>query len=376
MMTEPLKYLVISDVHLGGRTTTATEILAHLTAYFEDFRSTGRFVDLDLIFIAGDLFDDTIEFASDVLGEFLPWFARFLEWCARHDIVVRILEGTPRHDRMQSQTLSHIAKMTKIPVDLKYIPDLSIERLERFNLNVLYVPDECRHTAEAVRRDVEGLLAEHQLDQVDIAIMHGMFKYQLGTIPMNSKVHEEDWYLRRVKHYLNIGHVHTHSQYSRILAQGSFDRLKHGEEEAKGAILVERLPSREWVHHFVENPQAKLYKTIAVKGTLEQALKTIDKTVRTLPAGSYVRIQALATHPALQGVEALKKQYPQYVFSKKPMAEEDDKPAAVLPQFEYVPIVLNRETLTEAVFTEVTTQHTLEMDEEFRLHHLLEAIHD
>jgi len=84
----------------------------------------------------------------------------------------------------------------------------------------------------------------------------------------------------------------------------------------------------------------------------------------------------LATHPVLQGVEALKKQYPQYVFSKKPMAEEDDKPSAVLPQFEYVPIVLNRETLTEAVFMEVTTQHTLEMDEEFRLHHLLEAIHD
>lgn len=375
-MAERLKYLVLSDIHLGARSTTAEEIIQHLRVYFDDFRATGRFSDIDLLFIAGDLFDDTLVLADETLGHFLPFLLELLEWAVREDIVVRFLEGTPRHDRGQSKTLSHIAKMTKLPVDFKYIPSLSIERIERFKLTVLYVPDECRHTAEAIRVDTEQLLIEEGLEKVDIAIMHGMFRYQLGTIPMNSKVHDEAWWLDHVHHYLNIGHVHSHSQYGRILAQGSFDRLEHGQEEAKGGILVERLPSGEWIHHFVENRHAKLYKTLEVKGSLEQALKAIDRGIKGLPSGSHVRIKALSTHPVLQGLETVKKKYPDLVFTKKPMAEEDEVVVEALPQLEYVPIVLTRDTLSAAVYHEVISQHPLEPLEEERLHQLLEALHD
>ena len=70
------------------------------------------------------------------------------------------------------------------------------------------------------------------IEQVDLAMMHGNFKYQL---PMPSiHMHTEEDYLSIVRYYICINHIHTASVYGRILAPGSFDRMAHGEEEDKG----------------------------------------------------------------------------------------------------------------------------------------------
>ena len=374
--TKPLEYLVLSDIHLGARSTTADEIIEHLDIFFDRLSDKSALAKIDILFIAGDLWDDTINFSSDVLSLFLPWFHRLLKWCGRNRIKLRILEGTPRHDRQQATTLKKIAELLAIEVDFKYIPELSIEKMEDLDLTVLYVPDECRHTAEIVERDVQSLLDEHQLEQVDIGIMHGMFEHQLGFIPNNSKVHRADWYLQKVKHYINIGHIHTASQYSRILAQGSFDRLGHGEEAAKGAYLIKELPSGEWSHFFLENKHAKLYITIEIKGSIDDALKTIDKRLKTIPGGSYIRIQGLASHPIFQGFETLRNKYPLYTFSKKALVSEEETKRIEISTSKYIPIVLNEKTLTEALFSEVSQNHSLHPDQEDRLHHLLEALHD
>ena len=68
--------------------------------------------------------------------------------------------------------------------------------------------------------------------------MHGMFGYQLPLgVPIHH--HDERRYLDLVEGYIFIGHVHTPSRYKRILAQGSYDRLAHGQEEEKGFYIVE-----------------------------------------------------------------------------------------------------------------------------------------
>lgn len=376
-MTKLRSYLCISDVHLGSRSTTANEILDHLTEFFGDFRADSPLASIDVLFIAGDLWDDTLQFSSDVLGLFIPWFHRLMNWAGRNNIKIRIMEGTPRHDRLQGMTVQKIAEPFLDRVDFKYVPLLSIEHIQDLDLNVLYVPDECRPTADAVARDVEALFGEHSLDKVDIAIMHGMFKYQMGKIPMNAKVHDENWYLERVKHYINIGHVHTASQCGRILAQGSFDRLNHGEEEPKGAILIKELSPGEWGHFFIQNPKAKTYKTVQVKGDIDKALKAIDASISKLPHGSYVRIQALATHPIFQGFETLRRRYPLFTFSKKAVAEDEEVVQRDKENLaDYIPIVLNRETLTEAIFGEVTVQGELDPNEESKLYQLLEKLHE
>lgn len=377
-----ITYLVLSDIHLGARSTTAQEILRHLRIFFDNFSDNSQFSKIDVLFIAGDLWDDTVVFSDSTIGDFIVFFRTMLSWCARNGVIVRILEGTPRHDRLQGMTVSKLAESFGLDIDFKYVPTLSMEHIEKLDLNVLYVPDECRPSAQIVENDVDALLAEHRLEKFDIAIMHGMFKHQMGEIPMNAaispKIHREEFYLDRVKHYINIGHVHTASQFSRILAQGSFDRLKHGEEQPKGAYLIKQVSETEWSHFFIENKEAKLYKTIVVKGTLEKSLETIAKAVKKLPHGSYVRIEAVAGHPIFQGFETLRRTYPLFVFSKKAVSEDEKKKegTAALSPTDYVPVILNRSTLTEAIFGEISLQGTLTPDEDIRLHAMLESLHE
>lgn len=369
-------YLVISDVHLGARSTTADEILAHLTVFFEDFSNTSQLAQIDALFIAGDLWDDTVQFASDVIPQVVVWFDRLVRWCERNQIQLRVLEGTPRHDRRQGVSLKSIVDILNLKLDFKYITQLSIEKNEGLGLSILYVPDECRPTAEICQKDVEKLLTEHHLQKVDIAIMHGSFRYQLGLMPMTPKVHDEVWYLEHVKHYISIGHVHTPSQFNRIVAQGSFDRLSHGEEESKGGVLIKEIRPNEWMHFFIENTEAKRYVTIDTEETIDKTLSKIDRVTQTLPFGSYVRIRGLASHPVFQGFETLRARYPLFVFSKKTLTKEDvEETHAPTQVLDYKPIVLNKQTITEAILNEVVLKRSLTPIEEERLHTHLEALH-
>lgn len=372
-----IDYLVVSDVHLGARNTSYREIINHLDLFFHHFADSSPYSKLDALFIAGDLWDDTIELSSEVLVTFVPFWHRLLRWCHRNNIILRVLEGTPRHDRGQGKTLSEITAALLPELDFQYVSALSIEKNATLGLSILYVPDECRHTAEVVYQDVLGLMAEAQLTSVDIAIMHGMFQYQLGTIPMNSKVYDEQRWLALVNHYLSIGHIHVHSQYERIVAQGSFDRLSHGEEGAKGVTWFHRDSTGEWSWRFIENKAAKIYRTLKVSGDVDKALKQIDKEVKLLPDESHVRIQAVVGHPVFQGFETLRKKYPFITFTKKAIEEAATSPEQISTKpTRFAQIPLNRETLTEAILVEIKAAGSLEIEDEGLLRKLLEELHD
>lgn len=375
-MTKLRSYLVLSDIHLGARTTTAKEILANLFTFFSDFSDKGELAKVDVVFIAGDLWDDTIDLSSEVVSLFIRWFTPFLKWCGRNDIKLRILEGTPRHDRKQSATVLQFAQSIGTKVDFKYIQALSIEKMEDLDLTILYVPDECRPTADAVTRDIEAMLVDASISKVDLAIMHGMFKYQLGSIPMNAKVYDELWFLDHVKGYINIGHIHQASQHGRIVAQGSFDRLAHGEESPKGASLIKEVAPGEWINVFIENASAKTYLSIKISGSIEDALKKIDKVAFSVPDGSFIRIVGEPSHPLFQGFETLRQKYPTLTFSSKKTKPSAKTTAGNEPEvIDYRAIILNRETLTEAVYSEAMLSNDLSMEDSRKLHQLLESLH-
>ncbi len=370
-----ISYLSISDVHIGHPETSAEEIVEHLDDYFKGFGSDCPFNHIDMVFIVGDLWDDSIDFASKTLGAFLPWFDRFLAWAHRREILVFILEGTPRHDRRQSATLMSIISDSPHGSICKYIPSLCIQRIEEHDLTVLYVPDKCRPTAEAVARDVQALFDEQGVEQVDIGMMHGMFKYQLGTIPMNNQVHEERFYLDKVKNFISIGHVHTYSTYERIVAQGSFDRLTHGQEEPKGAVLFTRVDG-EWSYRFVENVKAKKYVDLEVKGNLDTMVKKIDKLTDQIPRGSSIRLVGDPLHPLFQGFSTLSVKYPFHTFKTKKLKKDEKKVSELeLGSDDYKPVVLNRQTVTQAIYEEVSLNADLSIEESKRLFELLESNH-
>jgi UDP-2,3-diacylglucosamine pyrophosphatase LpxH len=310
MTSTKLKVASISDIHLGHHRTKTTFILDNLRKAFPDNAETAS---LDVIFFVGDVFDRHLTFPSDEVYEIQMWIMEFLALCRKHDIMVRVLEGTPSHDWRQSRIFETMNKAMGGYVDLKYASTLMVEYIERFDSTVLYVPDEWTKEADETWRQAKELLKSLALDKVDFCVMHGAFDYQ---IPMKSvKNHLPERYLSITRHYIFIGHVHIRSQFERILAQGSFDRLSHGEEAAKGHYRVTIEQGKDDVIEFVENEGAKLYCTLDYRGTdLQLALENL-KQYQEYPDGSHFRLKLLTGDELISSVGVVKKLYPQFFWT-------------------------------------------------------------
>jgi hypothetical protein len=153
--------------------------------------------------------------------------------------------------------------------------------------------------------------------KVDYAIMHGAFAYQLPA-NVNVPTHDPDRYLSIVRKYIFIGHIHRHTTYDRILAQGSFDRLTHGEEEAKGHLRVTVYGSGGSEITFVENKGAKRYVTIDCRGlSVDDALNKIERVVTTLPDHSFTRVLAGKDDPITVSLDTLRVKYHTHTWSTK-----------------------------------------------------------
>lgn len=312
-MTE-FNYLVISDVHLGHRRTPTEAIIEHL-----DETLIPRLTDeVDALFIAGDLFDQLLDYSMDEIAIIDLFLGRLFKRCAKYDICVRILEGTPSHDRRQARHLYRLIALMELPLNYRYIDTLCVETLDPYGVTVLYIPDEWQERSELTLADAKAALEQAGLAQVDLTIMHGQFHYQLTNVPETISRHQEEDYLSLTRYYIHVGHIHTHSVYDRIIASGSFDRLAHGEEEPKGFIQA-RIGAGGLSYEFIENVNATTYKTITLKTTETEALFAyLDKTLAKYRSGSFIRLSAKTKiDPEL--LTALKVRYSDYHLSVKPI---------------------------------------------------------
>lgn len=322
-----LKYVIISDVHLGHRRNPTSRIIDNLKAFTDNLPK-----DLDIFFIAGDLFDRLLDNSMPDGIEISLWLHQLLLYCARHKIRLRILEGTPSHDWRQSSMVGSIHYISGVPVDVAYISTLHIEQIADLGINILYVPDEWDIDPGNTYKQIKGLMQELSLSQVDIAIMHGQFTYQIPNAPATIPRHSEELYLDIVKHYIHIGHIHTHSYFDRIIAQGSFDRLAHGEEEVKGGVYVSIRRSDGYTdksYTFIENPNALIFKTINVRGeTLDDIVGYLDKQILKYPTGSYIRLKGKPGNATFRCYDEIKKRYALYVLTR--LGDDADKPLSTV----------------------------------------------
>lgn len=301
-----LRLASFGDVHLHHANTPTRTILRNLDRYLTNDAVLSQ---LDLLICTGDLFDNLLDNASEELDWINRWMTRVLYKCAEHDVVFRIVEGTPSHDWQQSRFLLEQAQNAQIPVDVHYATQLSVEYIERFDCHILYVPDKWRTDTAETLEDVRVLLRKENLEQVDFAVMHGAFTYQLPAI-VKEPAHDEDAYHDLVRSLIFIGHVHLVNPHRRILPAGSFDRLAHNEEGAKGYFDVTLRGPTDYDVTFVENTTAKLYVTLDVTDTtIEAAWKRITKKAKTLPQGSALRLKCGKSHPILADMAVLKHQF-------------------------------------------------------------------
>jgi hypothetical protein len=311
-----------------------------------------------MLVLVGDVFDHLLTFESDEASLIDLWIARLLRLCLKFDVMVRVLEGTPSHDRKQSVRFrTNQEKLEKSGlglVKMKYVEELSIEYIEEFGIHVLYVPDEWGLTTLDTFDQVQKLLEEHQLEQVDFAFMHGMFEYQCGyNAPnMEKMTHNSFAYHAIVKHLIFIGHVHTFSRNDRIIAQGSFDRLAHGEEEAKGFVRAVVNPTGDYQIEFIENETATRFVTVAcTHDDAADNLIEIDRRVRDLPVESFVRVKALKNNPILSNMTVIRERWPQFHWSNLSEDTEQKKPSDVILDHKsvYIPLQINRQNIEEIV---------------------------
>lgn len=347
-ITNPSKLLkrlymaVMSDIHLGHKRNPTQEIIRNLRVAFPDNAETA---ELDIIWLAGDVFDDLLYLNDHDVLEIDAWIVSLLLICKKYHILLRVLEGTPSHDWKQSNRFESMNEVTGIGADLKYVKDLSIEYIERFGITVLYVPDEWDNT-ETTLSQVHDLLRAKGLDKVDYAIMHGQFEYQLPAHITKAPRHSSEAYHNLVKELIFIGHVHIHTRNNRIIAQGSFDRLSHGEEGPKGHVRAKVYENGDRDVVFVENTGAKKFVTVRCNNMdLEDTLNEIDDHVRDLPEGSFVRVEGNHDNPIFTNMDVLIRRYPLFTWNKLTRQDDEVDSPIIEDETVFIPITITRENL-------------------------------
>lgn len=327
------RYLSLGDVHLGNHLTPTALIIHNLDRYC---LTDDRLKEVDMVIITGDLFDRLLHNADDNVKLINRWITRFMFRCAMYDVMIRVVEGTPSHDRGQSNFFVEQADNAGIKVDLHYATTLSIEYIEKLDAHFLYVPDKWRADTQTTLDEVRVLLKDKGLTKVDFAVMHGAFEYQLPSI-VKEPTHDSVVYLDLVTYFIMIGHVHHPTRRDRILAAGSFDRITHGEEGPKGFYDVS--VESEEVHRvvFVENRGAKRYDTLDCHGLdTKQVNVAVRQKVSELPKRSAIRLRCDPNDAAMGDIESFKREYPNMDWTLKveKVAKVNDTVAESLAAFD------------------------------------------
>jgi DNA repair exonuclease SbcCD nuclease subunit len=349
----PLKLATLSDIHLGHRRTRTLEITTNLKCAVADNPETAQ---LDIIFLAGDVFDTLLNLPHEDIVEIDRWILYLLRLCKKYDIKLRILEGTPSHDWEQSQRFIDMDAQHQVGCDVRYIKGMDIEYMPEFERHILYIQDQYAATTEKTLEDARALMAARGITYVDIAIMHGQFDRQVPP-QADCPKHDSDAYLGMVRELICIGHDHHYWTYDKIVAQGSFDRLAHNEEEPKGHIRAFLRGDGTREVRFVENTGAKKFVSVDCQGLdVETSLAKINTQIADLPDDSYVRLILELGHHLLQQPSVLIRTWPQFRWSKPKIVKPDDKKkedeqAASVPAFQA--ITLTRDNLPKLLLERI-----------------------
>lgn len=350
MKKDTIKYLVLSDIHLGHSGNKTEEIIKNLDIFFNAYNKELK--DLDILFISGDVFDRLVSTRSIEYKLIVSWLSNLLLWCKDRNVKLRILYGTPGHDNDQVASFTEIANKLSPETDFKYIPTLWIEKMLDLDLTILYVPDEVHPDSEDTWKDVLNLMKQEQVSEVDLSIMHGCFGYQLPIKDLKF-LHKESNYLDITKYYINIGHIHTSSCYERILAPGSFDRLAHNEEENKGGLLCKIHKDGTMDFKFLVNRFSKVYKSLDYVGKDESwILKDLNKELKKYPDKSFIRLIVDDNNTLVKSLKSVCNQYPN-LYIKIKVNNEVNESIKKITKVEMKTFEITKDNIKELMLNEL-----------------------
>lgn len=339
-----------SDLHLGHGKNPPQEMVERLKNAFPRNAKTAK---LDVIVFPGDVYDRLLNLPHDSVNIIDEWIIYMLRLCKALDIQLWVLRGTPSHDRDQSARFGLLNKMLDINCDLLYVDKLSIIWMPKFGINVLFVPDEWTDSADKTLEEIHALMRTQGIKKVDYAIMHGQFEHQLPPV-VKAQKHSAEAYLKIVDKLIFIGHVHIFSRYERIIAQGSMDRISHGEEGPKGHVRAIVRASDDFEIQFIETLDAKIFKSVNCRDMdFEESHEKVLLETKDLPDASHVRIVADMGNPILQSIAMYEKQMPYYFWTGLGKADEEmsllEQTELLQSKQEYIPIEIKPDNVEKLI---------------------------
>ena len=298
-------YVVISDVHLFHRRTPTQHIVDALWLWIAEHEA--KIKKCKFFVIAGDIFDRFIPSHYPDISIANRFFYKFGAWLASNTISLIVLEGTDTHDRKQFASIMPVLAGTK--VDVRYYDTVCVDVLD--GMSVLFIPDNWNRDVNVTVADAKLALTNKGLRRADIAVMHGSFEYQLPMLKHGNFPQAELEDL--VEHCIHIGHVHKPSHSNKVHAQGSFDRLAHGEEHSKGGdAFINNKKYR------LVNKYAYPYITLPITATDPLKFKEqIKHTVEAMNCIGWLRIYADRTHPVFEHFGEIMSMFPGVRFERQ-----------------------------------------------------------
>ena len=330
----------VSDIHLFHARNPTKEILDKLRLQL--FQQ-----DADLVLFGGDIFDNLATLSVDSIWDVFAFAKDLIKWAEETRTLIRILKGTPRHDWKQNRIFASTALSMGSEL-LVCKDDLEIEHIAELGIDILYIPDEYRPTTAETWQAVEVLLKNTGLSQVDVVCMHGAFDYQLSDMVSEQYLHKSEQFESITRYFVTVGHIHQYSRHSKIIAQGSYDRLCHGDEGAKGLSLtvIDKSKPGDFETTFIENTGAMVFKTVDVSQlNLDDGILAIKAVADTLVPGSHLRVEASVDSKIYQGYKTMISEYPWIHWSRKASDKSKKKTQLQNMLHTYNSIVLTKDNI-------------------------------
>jgi hypothetical protein len=283
-------FITISDVHHGAK---PEEQMRH------EFYGEGGFFDvLDAalpepeflgVAITGDWWDCKLSMNDPKAKLGTSIVVDIMTRCKSHNKWLIILRGTYSHDLQQ---LDHFKEL-----EVTYEKFRLFNTVEEFQfgpLKTLIVPEE-------YPKDPDEYYGEYYDRKYDLILGHGFFDFNCfdsndaeKSMP-SMPVFDAEKFCKMAPLTI-FGHDHTHKNFigaihkgmkgkpGRIFYNGSFSRLCHGEEPAKGFLYVVYDPSDIQVN-FIENELAPKYVTVNIESLMRKVTTiNFESIVKTTEA--------------------------------------------------------------------------------------------
>lgn len=250
-----IHHINFSDIHAVPGNTTPYKFYNDELSEALDYLLES---DLDLITIAGDLFDTIYKADSLEVNITMKFIHQLINIAAGKDAKVRFIKGTESHDYDQLKLFENYVDDRRY--DVKIFNEPHIEFIENLDLKIKYIP-------EVIVPDYNKFANEFLSQQSDVTIFHGLIKDVTPIMEKGNKtviIHPDD-----LRDYTNLytvcGHIHERTLIKNDLwYTGSFSTKSYTDaDEEKGFdhITIED-NLKDYAVNFVENKNCHKYKII------------------------------------------------------------------------------------------------------------------